>query len=84
MPNLILILAAQILLFTTVASVGDFAKEMNPKRFHKKEKLTHLRVYWHDILSGQNPSYCHHDSEGGFKLLNLLRINHNDGQRTNI
>ncbi|CAE5967144.1 unnamed protein product [Arabidopsis arenosa] len=56
MSNLILILAAQILLFTAVASAGDFAKELNPKRFHKKEKLTHLRVYWHDILSGQNPT----------------------------
>ncbi|KAF3528230.1 hypothetical protein DY000_02043208 [Brassica cretica] len=29
---------------------------MNPERLHEKEKLTHLRVYWHDIRSGQNPS----------------------------
>ncbi|XP_010470284.1 PREDICTED: dirigent protein 19 [Camelina sativa] len=23
---------------------------------HKKEKLTHFRVYWHDIVSGQDPT----------------------------
>ncbi|KAL1204493.1 Dirigent protein 19 [Cardamine amara subsp. amara] len=23
---------------------------------HKKEKLTHFRVYWHDILTGQDPT----------------------------
>ncbi|CAL9238354.1 unnamed protein product [Arabidopsis halleri] len=23
---------------------------------HKKEKLTHFRVYWHDIVTGQDPS----------------------------
>ncbi|KAF8054577.1 hypothetical protein N665_1324s0007 [Sinapis alba] len=56
MSKLILILAVQILLLTTFASAGDFAKTMNPKRLHMKEKLTHLRVYWHDIISGRNPS----------------------------
>lgn len=59
MSKLILILAAQILLLTTFASTGDagdFASTMNPERLHNKEKLTHLRVYWHDIRSGQNPS----------------------------
>lgn len=57
MSKLILILfAAQMLLLTTVTSAGDFAKPMNPKHLHKQEKLTLLRVYWHDILSGQNPT----------------------------
>ncbi|KAG2317873.1 hypothetical protein Bca52824_020995 [Brassica carinata] len=60
MSKLILILAVQILLLTTTfASArdrGDFARTMNPKRLHMKEKLTHLRVYWHDIVSGRNPS----------------------------
>ncbi|VVA97516.1 unnamed protein product [Arabis nemorensis] len=56
MSKLILILAAQILLLAAVASAGNFARTMNPKRIQKKEKLTHLRVYWHDILSGRNPS----------------------------
>ncbi|CAF2079124.1 unnamed protein product, partial [Brassica napus] len=56
MSMLILILAVQILLLTTFASAGDrgdFARTMNPKRLHMKEKLTHLRVYWHDVISGQ-------------------------------
>ncbi|XP_013591851.1 PREDICTED: dirigent protein 22-like isoform X2 [Brassica oleracea var. oleracea] len=59
MSMLILILAVQILLLTTFASAGDrgdFARTMNPKRLHMKEKLTHLRVYWHDVISGPNPS----------------------------
>lgn len=63
MAKFILILAAQILLLAiTVASAGkkgeDFARNVNRKHLGlgKKEKLTHLRVYWHDILSGQNPS----------------------------
>ncbi|WZZ29292.1 hypothetical protein YC2023_012693 [Brassica napus] len=54
MSMLILILAVQILLLTTFASAGDrgdFARTMNPKRLHMKEKLTHLRVYWHDVIS---------------------------------
>ncbi|KAF3604631.1 hypothetical protein F2Q69_00038507 [Brassica cretica] len=58
MSKLILILAAQILLLAIFASAEDggyFASTMNPKRL-QKEKLTHLRVYWHDIRSGQNPS----------------------------
>ncbi|KAL0691160.1 hypothetical protein Bca4012_090839 [Brassica carinata] len=59
MSMLILILAVQILLLTTFASAGDrgdFARTMNPKRLHMKEKLTHLRVNWHDVISGPNPS----------------------------
>ncbi|CAH2053796.1 unnamed protein product [Thlaspi arvense] len=56
MSKLILILAAQILLLTAFGEGGDFARTMNRKHFHKEEKLTHLRVYWHDILSGRNPS----------------------------
>ncbi|ESQ48643.1 hypothetical protein EUTSA_v10022187mg [Eutrema salsugineum] len=56
MPKLILILATQILLLTTVSSTGDYARTVNQKRLLKKEKLTHLRVYWHDIISGKNPS----------------------------
>lgn len=59
MSKLILILAVQILLLASAASAGeggDFARTMNRKRFHKKEKLTHLRVFWHDIVSGGNPT----------------------------
>ncbi|KAL1204923.1 Dirigent protein 3 [Cardamine amara subsp. amara] len=58
MTNLILILAAQIFLLAADASPGDFARTMNQKQLglHNKEKLTHLRVYWHDSVSGRNPS----------------------------
>ncbi|KAL1204922.1 Dirigent protein 8 [Cardamine amara subsp. amara] len=58
MTNLILILAAQIFLLVSVASAGDFARTMNQKHLglHKKEKLTHLRVYWHNSVNGPNPS----------------------------
>lgn len=56
--KLILILAAQILLLAAVAPAEDFARTMNQKHLglHKKEKLTHLRLYWHDSTGGRNPS----------------------------
>ncbi|VVA97521.1 unnamed protein product [Arabis nemorensis] len=58
MTKLILILAAQILLFAAIASTGDFARTMNQEHLGlpKKEKLTHIRVYWQDSLKGRNPS----------------------------
>ncbi|XP_071719690.1 dirigent protein 7-like [Rutidosis leptorrhynchoides] len=34
-----------------------FAKSLSPKLLHlKKEKLTHLHFYWHDIFSGEHPT----------------------------
>ncbi|CAE5967147.1 unnamed protein product [Arabidopsis arenosa] len=58
MTKLILIVAAQILIFAAVASAGDLGRTMNGKHLgpYKKEKLTHLRVYWHDSVNGRNPS----------------------------
>ncbi|XP_010465210.1 PREDICTED: dirigent protein 22-like [Camelina sativa] len=60
MTKLILILAAQIIILMTaaVASPGDFARTMDGKHvgLYKNEKLTHLRVYWHDSTTGRNPS----------------------------
>ncbi|CAN6991587.1 unnamed protein product [Brassica rapa subsp. trilocularis] len=62
MSKLILILAVKILLVTTFASAvdpgDDFARTMNKKLIDlpKHETLTHLRLYWHDSLGGQNPS----------------------------
>ncbi|XP_010487125.1 PREDICTED: dirigent protein 7 [Camelina sativa] len=60
MAKLILIIVSQILLFVSLVSAGNgenFAKTID-KKLHglRKEKLTHFRVYWHDILSGSNPS----------------------------
>ncbi|KAL1203724.1 Dirigent protein 20 [Cardamine amara subsp. amara] len=61
MAKLIFLLAVQILLLAVVSSTGDgedFARTMDSKLLglQKKEKLTHFKLYWHDILSGPNPS----------------------------
>lgn len=60
MAKLTLIIVSQILLLAAVVSAGkgeNFAKTIDKKLLGlRKEKLTHFRVYWHDILSGSNPS----------------------------
>ncbi|KAG2313860.1 hypothetical protein Bca4012_064497 [Brassica carinata] len=62
MAKIIFFLAVQILLVAAVSSTGDdeehFARTIDRKLLglHKKEKLTHFKVYWHDILSGPSPS----------------------------
>lgn len=37
---------------------NTFARVLNPNKLglFKKEKLSHFRFYWHDIVSGRNPS----------------------------
>ncbi|CAN6928243.1 unnamed protein product [Brassica oleracea var. botrytis] len=62
MAKLIFFLAVQILVLAVVSSTGDdgdnFARTIDRKLLglHSKEKLTHFKVYWHDILSGPNPT----------------------------
>ncbi|CAA7015513.1 unnamed protein product [Microthlaspi erraticum] len=62
MAKLIFFLAVQIFLLSAVSSTGDdgenFARPIDRKLLglHKKEKLTHFKVYWHDILGGPNPT----------------------------
>ncbi|KAF3549847.1 hypothetical protein DY000_02010592 [Brassica cretica] len=62
MAKLIFFLAVQIIFLAAVSSAGDdgedFARTIDRKilGLHKKEKLTHFKVYWHDILSGPKPS----------------------------
>ncbi|XP_004514255.1 dirigent protein 22-like [Cicer arietinum] len=36
----------------------DFVNPIDPKllNLNKKAKLSHLKVYWHDIMSGENPT----------------------------
>jgi hypothetical protein len=36
----------------------DFVRPIDPKflGLHNKEKLSHFRFYWHDIMSGKNPT----------------------------
>ncbi|XP_058734454.1 dirigent protein 19-like [Vicia villosa] len=45
-----------LLSFTTITS--DFVRPIDRKSLglHKKEKLSHFKFYWHDIVSGKNPS----------------------------
>ncbi|CAH8380924.1 unnamed protein product [Eruca vesicaria subsp. sativa] len=62
MAKLIFFLALLTLLVAAVSSTRDdgedFTRTIDRKLLglHKKEKLTHFKVYWHDILSGPNPS----------------------------
>ncbi|GLU19530.1 hypothetical protein SLE2022_357760 [Rubroshorea leprosula] len=46
--------------FTINLAIGDydtFVRSMDRKLLGvKKEKLSHFRLYWHDIVSGRNPS----------------------------
>jgi hypothetical protein len=60
------ILASQLLIFFFISSFsttpvtgedGGFARRLDRKLLGlKKEKLSHFRFYWHDIVSGNNPS----------------------------
>uniref|UniRef100_A0A2K2BQI0 Dirigent protein n=1 Tax=Populus trichocarpa TaxID=3694 RepID=A0A2K2BQI0_POPTR len=47
--------------FATILVTGDqdheFVRSLDRKLLGlKKEKLSHFKLYWHDILTGQNPS----------------------------
>ncbi|CAN7083729.1 unnamed protein product [Brassica oleracea var. botrytis] len=63
MAKLIFFLAVQILLLSVVSSTVDdgenFARTIDRKLLglHRKEKLTHFKVYWHDMVSGPNPTF---------------------------
>lgn len=43
---------------TTVADKHNFSESLSPKKhgLTKREKLTHLHFYFHDIVSGKNPT----------------------------
>ncbi|XP_062173184.1 dirigent protein 22-like [Alnus glutinosa] len=66
MARILPILASQLLLFffissySTVSVAGEdegFSRSLDRKLLGlKKEKLSHFRFYWHDIVSGRNPS----------------------------
>jgi len=66
MARILPILASQLLLFffissySTVSVTGEdegFSRSLDRKLLGlKKEKLSHFRFYWHDIVSGRNPS----------------------------
>ncbi|KAK7260028.1 hypothetical protein RIF29_25736 [Crotalaria pallida] len=53
-----LLLSFQVLTSIT-AKDTDFVRQVNPNFLGlntKKEKLSHFKFYWHDILSGRNPT----------------------------
>ncbi|KAJ6346615.1 hypothetical protein OIU76_003319 [Salix suchowensis] len=55
------IILSLIFSFATISVNGDqdhgFVRSMDRKLLGlKKEKLSHFKVYWHDILTGPNPS----------------------------
>ncbi|XP_050226341.1 dirigent protein 22-like [Mercurialis annua] len=53
----ILLLSALINSVSAADQNHEFVKTMDRKLFGlKKEKLSHFRMYWHDIVSGSNPS----------------------------
>ncbi|KAF5748819.1 dirigent protein 19-like [Tripterygium wilfordii] len=64
MATVLPILATQliILCLAIVSSTAEnpnheFARTVNKKQMGlKREKLSHFRIYWHDILAGPNPS----------------------------
>ncbi|KAK7339976.1 hypothetical protein VNO77_20666 [Canavalia gladiata] len=45
-----------LILFVTAENTNDFVRPLDPKLFSSNEKLSHFRFYWHDTLSGHNPS----------------------------
>ncbi|XP_062017463.1 dirigent protein 22-like [Rosa rugosa] len=56
----LLIIASLLSSFSMIlvsAEDHEFVKSMDPELFGlKKEKLTHFRLYWHDVVDGPNPS----------------------------
>ncbi|KAJ9697799.1 hypothetical protein PVL29_007092 [Vitis rotundifolia] len=46
--------------YATIPTFGEeysYVKRVNPKKMKiLKEKLSHFRLYWHDIVSGSNPT----------------------------
>ncbi|XP_022153841.1 dirigent protein 22-like [Momordica charantia] len=63
------------LLVSTASAMTEeqpFATNLDPKLLGlKKEKLTHFRVYWHDIIGGSKPG----DKPTSFEVLPPLRLN---------
>ena len=52
------ILSSSTIIQLSAAKNHGFARSLDKKilGLNKKEKLTHFKVYWHDIVSGRNPT----------------------------
>ncbi|XAR62893.1 hypothetical protein NMG60_11017810 [Bertholletia excelsa] len=78
------LLAAWLLLcWVTIPASGDeygFEREVDRKLMAKmkKEKLSHFRFYWHDVVSGKNPTSVRvvdppsNESVTAFGLMNMI------------
>ncbi|KAM0946318.1 putative dirigent protein [Dioscorea sansibarensis] len=55
-PLPLLLLLLLLLSITTTSSSSSSSFSSDKLKTMKKKKLTHFTVYWHDIVSGHNPS----------------------------
>ena len=59
-PPYFIFLIFLIFSYATIPTFGEeysYVKRVNPKKMKiLKEKLSHFRLYWHDIVSGSNPT----------------------------
>ncbi|KAM7523185.1 hypothetical protein LguiA_013087 [Lonicera macranthoides] len=75
---LLFLLISLLITFPATGKSTSFIKSLNPKTLGlKQEKLTHFRVYWHDILSGKNPTAVPitppvKNSTSAFGLINMI------------
>ena len=67
--------------YAAIPILGDeysYVKQVDPKKMGmRKEKLSHFRFYWHDIVSGPNPSSIQvvsppTNSTTAFGLINMI------------
>ncbi|XP_062172075.1 dirigent protein 22-like [Alnus glutinosa] len=87
MARILPILVSQLLLFFFISSFstvsvagedGGFSRSLDRKLLGlKKEKLSHFRFYWHDTISGRNPSAVMvvppvSNTSTGFGLVNMI------------
>lgn len=50
-----------LLALATSSDDQEYYKTMSPKALglHKKEKLTHIHFFWHDVVAGKNSTVVH-------------------------
>ncbi|KAK7287248.1 hypothetical protein RIF29_00420 [Crotalaria pallida] len=55
---IILFIISTPLILVTAQDTNDFVHPLDPKLLglNKEQKLSHFKFYWHDIVSGQNPT----------------------------
>ncbi|KAK6145095.1 hypothetical protein DH2020_021915 [Rehmannia glutinosa] len=56
-------------------SVDDISVELTQTRKPMKEKLSHFKLYWHDILSGRAPTSVQivkPPTQNGFGMVNMI------------